>query len=406
MRVSNDLFKLLFICFFICGHTNSTITLNEEIKGNKKAIIRYGQEPDALHTGNYLIIGVFEYEKNARRFTNKALKDGLKADYKFYSKTGFFYVYTNSDSVRDDMIEAYQYLRNKTSYNDAWIFTVQDEKPEIEYKPKDKEISYGQPFVVASDLEHKDKPEPASLLHVDQMVVVFETINHQTGDSVNTEIQLVDSRKARLIEKLGQNQTWNFSKQEFALDTVQVIAQALGYRKFQIDWAVSSPLNDSANYFTSIRNDTLIVHLPLMELEVGDVQVMYNTYFYGNSTVMRIQSMYELEELYKALNRNPAMKIKLHGHTNGNFRGIVYLYLEEAKNFFELARTKEYKKRSVSSTSLSASRAETIKSYLTHLGIAPERIETVGWGGKKMLYEQDSPMAKNNIRVEIEVLSK
>ena len=100
------------------------------------------------------------------------------------------------------------------------------------------------------------------------------------------------------------------------------------------------------------------------------------------------------------------MRIKLHGHTNGAGRGYIYIFSPEEKNFFDIRRSKEYKKNGVGSTKLSALRAETIKSYLEHRGIAPDRIETEGWGGKQMLYDPDSPLAKHNIRVEIEILSE
>ncbi len=144
----------------------------------------------------------------------------------------------------------------------------------------------------------------------------------------------------------------------------------------------------------------------LEKLKRGDIQVLYNTYFYGNASVMREKSRYELEELLRFLQENPTTAIKLHGHTNGNSRGITYLYLKEHGNFFNIRRSREYTKRGVGAKKLSEMRAETIRQYLVKKGIDESRIETKGWGGKNMLYEADSPLAKNNIRVEIEVLSE
>jgi outer membrane protein OmpA-like peptidoglycan-associated protein len=408
MMLSNDFIKLIFICSFLYTNISCALAVDKKEDQIKKQTLVYRQEPDLLHTGSYLVIGVFEYEKNARRFANKAIQDGLEASYKFHANTGFFYVYTHSDSSKTDMLSAYHHIRNITPYNDAWIFTVQDtHKTEYQEEPFVGQGLENHTLATSNpDEDTKNEPDSVSFSTYEHIVVVFEVLDPETGDTVNTDIRLVDGKRAQLIENLHTNHVWVFNKKDLALDTIQVIAQAIGYRKFQMDLNVSDPQNDTTNSFTSIRNDTLLVQLPLTQLEVGDIQVMYNTYFYGNSTVMRIQSKYELEEVYKTLKRSPTMKIKLHGHTNGNSRGLVYLYLEEEGNFFELVRTKEYQKRRVSSVKLSADRAETIKSYLVHRGIAPERIETMGWGGKQMLYDPDSPLAKNNIRVEIEVLNK
>lgn len=399
--LSNRLIKLLLIYFFIHVSPNSTLALHENTSG-------HWQEPDELQTGSYLVIGVFKYEKNAQSLTHKAKQEGLKASYRFYANSGFYYVYTYSDSSKEGVLDFYHELRNKSHYHDAWILTVQEQIVAVIEKKATTEEPDTSTLSSASHITLESISEPKGVYSKpsDQMIVVFESFNQTSGDTVSTDIQLVDGQKSRLIEDLGKSQTWAFNKKDYALDTVQVIAQAIGYRKIQIDWNIADPLSDTANFLTHLKNDTLWVQLPLMELEKGDIQVMYNTYFYGNSTVMRIQSTYELDALYNALERNPGMRIKLHGHTNGSSRGLTYLYLEEKKNFFELLRTKEYRKKGVSSLKLSTYRAETIKSYLVNRGIASGRVETVGWGGAKMLFDPDSPMSKNNIRVEIEVLSK
>jgi outer membrane protein OmpA-like peptidoglycan-associated protein len=181
-----------------------------------------------------------------------------------------------------------------------------------------------------------------------------------------------------------------------------LVVNAIGYRKKQFD--LPFPITDSLAHHISREDGKLKVELPMIKMEPGDIQVLYNTYFYGNSSVMREHSRYELQQLYDFLQEDENVRIKLHGHTNGNYRGKVYIFDEKARNYFDIMRTREYTKRGVSSRKLSAYRAETIRSYLITRGIAPERIETEGWGGKKMLYEIDSPMAKNNIRVEVEVI--
>jgi outer membrane protein OmpA-like peptidoglycan-associated protein len=53
---------------------------------------------------------------------------------------------------------------------------------------------------------------------------------------------------------------------------------------------------------------------------------------------------------------------------------------------------------------LSLLRADAIKLYLMKNGITADRVEVKGWGGKKMLYKEDSPNYQLNVRVEVEVL--
>jgi len=45
-----------------------------------------------------------------------------------------------------------------------------------------------------------------------------------------------------------------------------------------------------------------------------------------------------------------------------------------------------------------------IKDWLIAQGIADNRVEVIGWGGVKQIYDKDSPNARKNARVELEVL--
>jgi outer membrane protein OmpA-like peptidoglycan-associated protein len=101
------------------------------------------------------------------------------------------------------------------------------------------------------------------------------------------------------------------------------------------------------------------------------------------------------------LNENPKMRIRLEGHTNSNSRGNI-IYVGPSKNYFALAKDK--KTESGSAKELSEARAEVIKSWLVDQGIAGDRIETVGWGGTKPIYDSKSNLARKNSRVELVVL--
>jgi len=365
-----------------------------------------------LSSGFYLVIGVFEFEQNAQRMVDYAQKEGLAANYKLYPKNSYYYVYTCSSNDKEQMVEKYTQLRNSTIFSDAWLLLVRNINAdtiktistghvelEVVAENKAKEVSEEPVYFREPDVEKEEVEKDT------HPVIVVQTNNVIDGQRVEASIELVDGMRAKLIDKIKNEEPYEIENIEI-LDTVQVVSEALGFRKMQLDLIPKSPINDTTALYTHIENDTIFLQMDLIELQEGDFQIMYNTYFYGNSTVMRDHSRYELEKLFNIMDSKPAMKIRLHGHTNGNSRGVAYLFDEEGKNYFEIRRTKEYTKNGVSSKKLSAYRAETIKSYLVNQGIAADRIETKGWGGDKLLYETDSPLAKNNIRVEIEVLSK
>jgi outer membrane protein OmpA-like peptidoglycan-associated protein len=64
---------------------------------------------------------------------------------------------------------------------------------------------------------------------------------------------------------------------------------------------------------------------------------------------------------------------------------------------------RKHESTSGSAKKLSYDRANTVKQYLVYKGIGEERIEVKGWGGKKMIYDENSVASKRNIRVEVEV---
>ena len=411
MKLSNIRFSLISTLILLISLLQlRSSSFAETPQVNDVAVNTFGNGPEELPSGFYLVIGVFEYEKNAKRMVANANREGLDAEYSLYPANGYYYVYTSSSEEKVKILEDYSLVRGNTSFHDAWLFIVRDEKKKFTTEnPPEETISVDltddsstieDAFV--SEVEEK-KVTAASTK--EKKILVIETTNSESGESVEAKIELVDGLRAKLINKLDSGTPWVVEDQD-QLDTVHVISEALGYRKMQLEFIPNEPINDTTALYTHIANDTIFMEMELIELQKGDFQIMYNTYFYGNSTVMRDQSKYELEKLYDIMSGKPDMRIRLHGHTNGNSRGVAYLFQEKEKNYFDIRRTKEFTKRGVSSKKLSAYRAETIKSYLINKGIDSKRIETKGWGGKKLLYETDSPLAKNNIRVEIEVLSK
>lgn len=376
-------------------------------------------DPENLAHGNYLVIGVFAYQDNAESFREYVRTQGFPAKYGYYPSRGYYYVYTLTSDSAAQVVDACLHLRESSEFADAWVLRA--------YETNDQDsLGWDKPVV---NVPNETVNERASVRSVNQQAVAtdesapavaqlpiwketepghlvyFRTIN-QSNEPVTAVVKVVDGAQAQSIKDCQAHQPEVLESSRLLSDQVQLIPYAIGYRKTTFDLPLNEPVNDSTASYVAVSHDTIRVTMPLEKLKKGDVQAMYNTYFYGNASVMREHSRYELEALQHYLQENPTVKVMLHGHTNGNARGVVYLYSKEHGNFFHLRRSNDYKKTGVSSMKLSKLRAETIRQYLIKQGVVEDRIETKGWGGKKMLYDAKSPLAKNNIRVEIEVLSE
>lgn len=99
------------------------------------------------------------------------------------------------------------------------------------------------------------------------------------------------------------------------------------------------------------------------------------------------------------------MKIKVHGHTNGNSHGKVLHLSEGDKNFFSL-KGDTHEEMQASAKKLSEFRAYTLEHWLLNQGISEDRVSSIGWGGKKMIYDKHDSKAHRNVRVEIEILEE
>jgi outer membrane protein OmpA-like peptidoglycan-associated protein len=109
-----------------------------------------------------------------------------------------------------------------------------------------------------------------------------------------------------------------------------------------------------------------------------------------------------LNSLLQLMQENPRYRIRLHGHTNGNYHGRI-ITVGDNKNYFSLDGSKS----SIGSAKdLSYNRAEVIKEFLVSNGVETSRVEVKAWGGKRPIYDRHGVNAKKNVRVEVEILQE
>jgi outer membrane protein OmpA-like peptidoglycan-associated protein len=163
----------------------------------------------------------------------------------------------------------------------------------------------------------------------------------------------------------------------------------------QIDYTNPSSLEDSYQD----EKGAWVIPYKLERLEKGDVSVMYNVSFHKDAVIMTPQSKTDLDELVRMMQENPNYEITIHGHCNGkNSRKIIAMGAEQ--QFFDINGSQEiYESAKV----LSDLRNRAVKLYLIENGIDGKRIKTYAWGGSLMLVGKDSPHAKLNDRIEIEI---
>jgi outer membrane protein OmpA-like peptidoglycan-associated protein len=230
--------------------------------------------------------------------------------------------------------------------------------------------------------------------------VFLSLFNAQNNRIVEGEVEVIDTDRAKLITKVKGNEYLVLSDPKSRSGQLTLICNVFGYRKIQQEINYPLPLADTVKDFIDLMGTTLVINFNLVRYHRGDLVTLFNVYFYNDAALMLPESKYELNSLLQLLQENPAYKIRLHGHTNGNYHGKI-ISMGTEKNFFSLTGSKQ---TTGSAMDLSYNRADVVKEYLVSNGIDPGRIALKAWGGRRPLYDKNSANAKKNVRVVVEIL--
>ena len=372
-------------------------------------------------------------EKYAATFADK----GYTGQYAFFPEKNMYFVHLNRYGERSEALTAMRKVRNDGVKEDAWVYVYKPENIEaierlepgpepsnassesetdnIEPEPEESSIDdsvngpatnnpngSNEPVEESSEIpadNSEPEPDPYEGMHP-----VFFKMHHGTStELIEGKIQVIDPDKGRLIQSLDGNRWHYIDKPSNVHSEVQLIADLFGYRKVSHVIHLDEPEKDTTDYFIQVRNDSILVDFELVRYHVGDIFTMYNVYFFSHSAVMKPESIYELDQLLVMLNENSALKIVLHGHTNGNSAGDMKYKPEGDHNLFSMTGAEE---KTASAKALSEERANMVRRYLIDKGIDDSRMEIKGWGGKRMLYKKTDPQAIKNVRVEIEIVEE
>ncbi len=393
----------------------------------------FSQDNVELAPGYYVVVSAYakSREQVAINYVDLLKQKGYDAQHGFNTSRNLYFVYINYFTTLKESLQEMKRIRSKGEFSDAWVRVVTGDiqvnapsttvlatpRPVMDRaKPKpvqqSNEINQQQledslraqaspvlPDVEITDTEEIVQHEKMTLGNTEVFLSLFNGRNNRIVDG---EVQVVDTDRTRAITKVKGNEYLLLPDPKSTSGQLTLICEAFGYRKVQHEINYPLPLADTVKSFIDLMGTTVVVNFDLVRYHKGDIATLYNVYFYNDAALMLPESKFELGSLLQLMQENPRYRIKLHGHSNGNYHGKI-LSVGPDKNYFSLEGAKQ---GSGSATDLSRERAEVIKDYLVSNGIDAARMEIKAWGGKRPLYDKRSANAKKNVRVEVEILQE
>lgn len=346
--------------------------------------------------GYYIVVGTFRNEQNARAYRQSLAAKGLPASVRKDSASGLHYVHVGRTAKKGDAVGRVLSLRQNPGFRDAWVkpFGITLEVVLASTAP------YAMTEIASRDTTFERPPEAPTEFVISNTELFLQLYNAANDKLIDGTVEIIDTERSRLIEKVKGNTYYVLPDPKSKAKRITLIGNVFGYRKVQNEISYPIAPSDSLNPNMELVGTIVMLRFDMVRYSKGDINVLYNVYFFNDAAIMQPESKYELNNLLDMMQENDRVKIRLHGHSNGNSSGKI-LSVGEEKNLFSLTNAKE---GFGSAKELSFKRAEVIKEFLVASGIKPERIEVKSWGGKRPLYDKNSVNARRNVRVEVEIL--
>lgn len=232
--------------------------------------------------------------------------------------------------------------------------------------------------------------------------VYVNTVNSQNLKEVVGRLDVLDIIRNRKMKEVTSHNLVGLNDPKNGSGAIEVATRFFGFRPLSVQFSLTDPASDTTGNISTI-GDSILIDMPLEPLQHGDLTVLWNVLYFKDAAIMRPESRAELNSLLKFMQSNPNYNVVLHGHTNGSSSGKIIHLNSKDKDYFSMSGA-EHKDSKGSAKKLSEERAYTIQQWLSDQGIDPARTTIRGWGGKRMLFEQEDPRAFLNVRVEVEVL--
>lgn len=400
-----------------------------------------------LAPGYYIVVAAYKLNQDsyAQTYIDRINKNGLHADYGKDEPRKYIYVYLDYFSDYDTSIREMLKTRKEGGFANAWVRIIKGD-PLVKSSPDRSESSQSVQQEQSKKIESKEQPsiiespvEPTEVINEEEengAIQVKETeekteepavqevleenpvtepvelseasvylslYNPTNNEQIEGEVEVIDADRARLIAKVKGNENIKLPDPKNKTGTITLLANVFGYRPVQHEINFLTKPADTLSHFIEWAGNHYLIKFDLVRYHKGDIQTLYNVYFYNDAAIMLPESKYQLNQLLEMMQENPDYRIRLHGHTNGNARGRL-ITMGPSKQFFALAD--DVKDGSGSAKELSKQRAEVIKEWLMSEGIAADRMEIKAWGGGRMIHDKNSVNAKKNVRVDVEIIEE
>ena len=385
----------------------------------------YCQISNELVPGYYVVVSAYakSRENVAKNYVELLKLKSHKAEYGFNTSRNLYFVYLNYFDNLKASLKEMRNTRSKTEFAEAWVrvipgdittaplvtqapVSVEPIKPMPEKVTKDSDVSIVPTFEQASESDPVilDNPEIKQypVMTLGNTEVFLSLYNARNNRIVEGTVVVVDTDRSKPLTKVKGNEYLVLPDPKSKSGQLTLICDAFGYRKIQQEINYPLPLADTVKDYIDLMGTTLVINFNLVRYQKGDIATLYNVYFYNDASLMRPESKFELNSLLQLMQENSNYRIRLHGHTNGNYHGKI-ITMGPDKNFFSLDGSKQ---TTGSAKDLSGNRAEIIKEYLVASGVDAMRIEVKAWGGKRAIYDKHSVNAQKNVRVEVEILDQ
>lgn len=404
--------------------------------------VAHAQQLPELTPGYYVTVAAYAPSKAdyARRYVETLQQKGVQATYGYNTSRELYFVYLEYFGDLKSAINRMLAVRQDGSFADAWVRVIpgyitgppvaatgtQPADPGSTQSSGTAVAVTTEPAVVTAtttasqepaaqettpaetpaDSTPAEEPEEKLIQHnpttLGNTEVFFSLFNATNNRIIEGDVQVVDADNAKPIKKVKGNEYIMLPDTKNQSNNVLLIADVFGYRKIQHQINVKEPMKSEDASAIELMGTSFVVYFDLVRYRQGDIATLYNVYFYNDAAVMLPSSRYELNNLLQMMQENAGYRIRLHGHTNGNYHGKI-ITMGPEKNFFSMDGSRQ----SIGSAKdLSFQRASIIKEFLIANGIDANRVDVKAWGGKRPLYDKHGPNAKKNVRVEVEVLSE
>jgi len=362
----------------------------------------------------YVVVGAFKFYKNAENFTERVKSKGLSAQYKLNTYRQLYYVYSYESENREDAKQ--ELYRVRDAYPDlykAWLYAGNFAGPHIpesewgaqEVTSEEPEIIEEKTEPIVEEMVEEEVQKPEEVIEPESTVptwkVYINATNVATLEEVKGDFLIFDAERNQQIKEVPAHELLTIEDPNNRTNRIRVESDIFGFHEIEHTFDLDEPLEGNQSDIVETLGDTIVLNFKLQRLRQGDVSTLWKVYFYKDAAIMREESIHELNELLSMMRENKNIKIKIHGHTNGNAFGEVKYLDESDKQFFSINGA--YETDMASARKLSEYRAYTIQQWLVSQGIDEDRMKIKGWGGKKMIYDKFDSQADKNVRVEIEI---